>query len=634
MRKSYLGDILIGCGLLLFGYFFLSPLEGGGFLTDDFHNVRFATYGPEGKASFDPDDPSEVLTYFHSKATDRFELYRPLVPLSFRLSFELSGINPKLYIQLNILLHLLGTALAMKLARTLFPDLGRLQMILVGALFLFSPLQTQVAYWSSARSDSLCWIFGAMALIVKWKHRSRCLLPVFLAVLSMLSKESGLFFLGLVAFCDLLPGRVEGEVTKKRRAINFSTAIVALGAYVAVRAYVFGDTLGSNAYGSQNFADILRDHGLDNLLTGLKTAIAPATEVVIPRDGMRIALKSLLGMGTISALVLGIFFLAKSGFPRFFLASTLLTGPFVLANLVSRLDERFINTRGCYVPMFAVALLGAIVAQRSKRWGLSISLMILLPSMFVSWHLQDLYVKAAQGTEKILMELRKPMTEEEAKVYNKAVILDFQHMAWFQGGFSAAGCLQPATMRPFLDHDIHTRLVLQDTIDPTKEFLTPFPQVFTQADDTLVLDMRFIDPEAGYRFNLLHPRPGTGGGAFSIEALSPGDQATLVIDPNVPTTLVPTFVIKHGGSLADQYRICLFNPRGRVVDTIAKIESKAQIEEDAWQVTLTLPALSPEMSHEYASPKYLSWSVYAEDSDGTVRGQSGQTLYLIKAKTP
>ncbi len=622
-------DTLAAIPLLVLAFLFFRPLLGGSFLTDDFHNIRFATYGPEGKTTFDPDEPTEVLAYFHTKATDRFELYRPLVPLSFRLSYELSKTEARTFILTNILLHLLGALLAMYLARSFFPSLSRLELLFAGALFLFSPLQTQVAFWSSARSDSLCWIFGALALLGKWSNRRSWLWPTFFASLAMLSKESGLVFLCLVGFCDLLPATIEKPTNGKARALRIGLLFVVLLSYIGMRAHIFGDLVGGNSYGSKSFADTLREHGWDNLKTGFLTALAPATSVVIPNESWRLVLKVLLSASTTLVLFFGLGAIAKKGFGRSFLVLALLALPFLMASVVSRLDERFINTRGCYIPMFALATLLALVLQRYRRIGLAIGITLVLASLPTSWKLQELYVESSRGTEQILEAMRRPLNQLPKSSSQQVTILNYQHLTWFQGGFSAAGCLQPALMRPFTPVDYHSTLVLLDDYDPQRAFLTPFEDAIIANGTGIFLDMRLQKEKTAFDFNLLHPRITQGKLAESITAISPESRSEQQLDPGKPNTLIPRFVISHPGILAPNYRVCLFNPKGRVVDTIAGIESSRTRKDGSLEVTLVLPSLSPQMAHNYDQPKHMAWSVYSEGADGEIKAQSALTVYLV-----
>ena len=622
-------DIICALPLFVVAFFFMLPLADGGFLTDDYHNIRFATWGPEGKTAFDPDDPTEVLNYFHTKATDRFELYRPLVPLSFRVSYELSGTEPRPYILTNIVLHILGALTGLLLLRSLFPDAGTTALLVATALFLFSPLQTQVAYWSSARSDSLCWIFGSLALLVKWSNRRRMILPLFLAALSMLSKEAGLVFLALVGFCDLLPEE-ESKTGGFARLPRIAALVFLAVAYVGVRSWVFGGLAVDNAYGSEDFMRTLKEDGLDNLKSGLMTALAPVTAVIIPHDALRTTLKVVLGAGSAWILLGGLLQLGRKGLPRFLVVTALLVGPFVMAGLVSRLDERFINTRGCYIPVFALCGLLALLLDRRGRLPLTAAIVLVAANLPVSWQLQERYVEAASGTEKVLEAMREPLSELDEKRYTDLVVLNFQHMTWFQGGFSAAGCLQPAMMRPFFDADLSSRLVLLDKKDE-RAFLTPVAEAFSNTDTSCVLEMRYREEDNSYFFTLLHPRRHNGPAPGVLEALSPGRNDEVELDADSPDTLVPRFKVRHAGAPAAAYRVCLFNAKGRVVDTIAVIE-KTSTTGDGTEISLHLDPMSPAMAREQQKPTIFLWSVYAETADGEIKFQSPLTPYLVRLK--
>ncbi len=203
MDRSKTLDWLLVTLLLGLAGLFLSGLIAVDFLTDDFHMVRFVTYGPESTASFDPEDSTEVLRYFAMRATDRFQLYRPLVAVSIRASFDLHGLDPVGYHVENLVLHLLGGLLVFGLGRSLVPEGSRLMALAGAALFLLHPLQIQVAAWTAARSDSLAWLLGGAALLWSLRRPGSFLGPMLLLTASLFAKESALAFVPAVLLLEL-----------------------------------------------------------------------------------------------------------------------------------------------------------------------------------------------------------------------------------------------------------------------------------------------------------------------------------------------------------------------------------------------------------------------------------------------
>lgn len=625
-------DLLATIPLLIVAFFFMLPLTDGGFLTDDYHNIRFATFGPEGGGFFDPEDPTEVLAYFHKPATERYELYRPLVPMSFRLSYEYAGTAAKPYIVANIILHLLGGLLSVFLMRTLVPEIGRVPMLFGVALFLLSPLQTQVAYWSSARSDSLCWIFGALALISKWPDRRRWFLPTVFTILSLMSKEPGLIFLGLIALCDLLPLGDDQPTTKSAQYRRLGLSAFVMLAYFGIRAYVFGDIGGYSSYGSISISETLRLHGWENLKSGFMIAMAPVTSFVVPEEAPRTIFKAILGAGSAWILIAGFIGLGRQGFKKLAVVTIILVGPFLMTNLLSCLDERFINTRGCYISMFGMGLLFALSLRRMRSIHWAIGLCLLCVSMLLSWRVQSIYVEAGQGTEQVLTAMRAPLKNLRPTQSEKIVVLGFQHKSWFDGGFTAAGCLGPALQRPFTSIDYKTTLVAQEGKDPNRQFLTPFHQALPDIDNATVIGMRLDDNKVDYRFDLLHPLHNSVPQIASIEPLAPKKGTLLILDLANANTLKPRFRIRHLRPLIAEYRISLLAPTGRLVGAIAEVESSAPNDDGSIIVNLALLPLNVEQAQQFKNGKSIAWVVYGLNKKRQVTAQSCPTVYRVKSR--
>ncbi len=634
MSRKWIWDTLAATPLLVVAFVFLSPLRQGDFLTDDYYNIRFTTLGPANTTMFDPDDPMEVLHYFHMKATDAFQLYRPLVAVSFRASLEAFGLEATPWITSNIILHLLGGLLLVYLLGVLFPDLGRGPRLLGMMLFLLSPLQIQVSYWSAARSDSLCWIFGSLALILKWQTKRRLWLPLLFAWLSLCSKEAGIFFLGLVGFCDLLPEDSEEAQNGAPRWQRILAFLLLLAGYFAIRISLFGNLGTSSQYGHSSFAESLRKEGWDYIWTSLKTAWMPVSPLIVTHEQVRLALRTIFGLAHLVVFLWGIRCLMRRRFPRFAIVAALTVFPFLMAAVVSRLDDRFINTRCCYIPMFGVAALIALVAHNHRRLGYTVGVLLLVVSALVSWPLQVAYVQSGQETRIALNRLREALKDVPGGLRDQAVILNFHQVPFFKGGFTVAGCLPPAILRPFLPRDVDLKLVNESVgKSRTHPFLMRLDKAFPPNGSKTVLAMRYDPGEKRFFFTPLHPLPRTRPDARIMEGLYPKRGQLLTLDPRRPETLRPRFRLRHPGPRAARYRLSLLSEKGRIVDVLPDVTVRESGDGQV-EVTLTLQPLPGDMARKFAGSSFMVWVVHAMNRKGEVIAHTPLTPYMIRFPTP
>jgi protein O-mannosyl-transferase len=91
-------------------------------------------------------------------------LYQPLTTLTFALEYRLSGLDPRIYHSVNILLHLANVLLVFVLARSLSQNAGI--SAATAALFAVHPLHVEVAAWASSLSTVLSATFYLATLIV------------------------------------------------------------------------------------------------------------------------------------------------------------------------------------------------------------------------------------------------------------------------------------------------------------------------------------------------------------------------------------------------------------------------------------------------------------------------------------
>jgi protein O-mannosyl-transferase len=151
------------------------------------------------------DDTWHVVEYVHEEIAgqgaaglkriftdwDTFDMYIPLVVLSWTAEHALVGLDPWLYHLDNLLLHLVSTVLVFFLFRSITRQLEL--ALIVAALFGVSTINVEAVAWISGRKDLLYAVFslGALNAYVRYKRggqRSRYLLALALFLLALLSK--------------------------------------------------------------------------------------------------------------------------------------------------------------------------------------------------------------------------------------------------------------------------------------------------------------------------------------------------------------------------------------------------------------------------------------------------------------
>ena len=153
---------------------------GGDFHYDDQHSL---VENPHVR------DPGAIVAYFSDPATFSGEaamaMYRPLVVLSYALTYALAGYSPWPYLLFNMLVH----ALVAMLVTLLVADRTG-QVVLgwwTGALFAVHPINAQVVNYISSRSESLA-IMGVLAAVY-WLGRGARGWGVAAYVLALMSKS-------------------------------------------------------------------------------------------------------------------------------------------------------------------------------------------------------------------------------------------------------------------------------------------------------------------------------------------------------------------------------------------------------------------------------------------------------------
>jgi tetratricopeptide (TPR) repeat protein len=151
-------------------------------------------------------------------AGDEAPIYRPLATATYALNYAAGGLSPFGYHLANVLLHALTSVLVMALALELRMPLGA--AALAGFLFAVHPVHAEVVANVAGRKDSLATLFAIAALLAHARAlRSgkgwMVAAPAALAA-AMLSKETGVAAIGLMAARDVLFGREEWRRARPR----------------------------------------------------------------------------------------------------------------------------------------------------------------------------------------------------------------------------------------------------------------------------------------------------------------------------------------------------------------------------------------------------------------------------------
>ncbi|ULT86770.1 hypothetical protein L3Y34_006468 [Caenorhabditis briggsae] len=128
--------------------------------------------------------------------------YRPLITASFRLQFEWHGLKSELFHGVNLICHIFNSMLVLKLARQM--KVIREEFSLFSSLlFACHPITSEAVCSIVGRADLLTTTFILLAL-TSHITRSNTIRTIFLAVLAVLSKETGIILIPLVVTYDVL----------------------------------------------------------------------------------------------------------------------------------------------------------------------------------------------------------------------------------------------------------------------------------------------------------------------------------------------------------------------------------------------------------------------------------------------
>jgi tetratricopeptide (TPR) repeat protein len=181
-------------------------------------------------------------------------LYRPLVLVTYAMNYALGGLNPFGYHLINLFLHVLVTSLLFLLAVQI--GFSGLAAVTAAALFAVHPLHTEAVTGVVGRAELLMAL--GILLAVRWYIRGGApakLEPRYAAASlaafagGLLSKEQAMTLPFLLVLYDLYSGkRPESLKATVRGALSrYSTYLLILGVYLALRTTVLGDPFAQNA---------------------------------------------------------------------------------------------------------------------------------------------------------------------------------------------------------------------------------------------------------------------------------------------------------------------------------------------------------------------------------------------------
>ena len=270
--------------------------------------------------------------------------YRPVVTLTFYVTYLFVAYEPLLYHIANVLLHCLCGILVYLLARQLLNRaMGAWTACL---LFLVLPVHTDTIYWIVGRTDSVCAMFYLSALLLFLAYQRRPT-PEMLAaaslcaLLALFSKEMALALPGVLFILFIYCGTFRTAAARRALACSVGT----VGIYLCARQVVLGGVFAGIPDRDLTAAGI----GLDILKSGAKLGMTD---------------EPLFGVVLLAATG-GVFCL--SGRPREVLRDTMVLGGMTVISLVPVLGR--VHRWYLYLPsvFFCIAVANVWTAWRPKR---------------------------------------------------------------------------------------------------------------------------------------------------------------------------------------------------------------------------------------------------------------------------
>ncbi|MBN2383036.1 hypothetical protein JXQ70_09155 [bacterium] len=237
--------------------------------------------------------------------------FRPLVSASLYLDYSCWHLDPLGYHLTNLIVHVLNSLLLCIIILqllTVFPgsNAARSLLAMLGAsLFLCLPSHSETIFWISARPDLLAttfflaaWSCYFMSSIVDCPRYSWSLCSCIFFGLALASKESVLFFPGLVLACEFFLSRMKG-----RQYCPSNKGLLLVLGYILIEAFYF----------------VIRFHNTGTIIGGYGTDVHLAlSPVQLLKNALsfcsRTVLPALPGKLTVPLLFLGLLVIIGSLF--------------------------------------------------------------------------------------------------------------------------------------------------------------------------------------------------------------------------------------------------------------------------------------------------------------------------------
>ncbi len=631
MPKKRIADTLALGLLLVVGFSFYYPLTEGDLMTDDLSVIRFVAYGPIADGELNSSQTPGIFGSFWQRASKRFELYRPIVGMSFWLNYAMSGVSSFGYLLTNIIVHLTNVFLLAVLIKRLFPDLHRVAWLMTVAMFLFHPFQMQVVGWSAARSDSLSFMFGMLALLTIMSKGRRTVAAAFLAFLALLCKESGIVWLFLllpffVASGDAAPRAARSHLLARLRQVS-PLLIVGL-AYFSLRQLALGGISGDTQYGSKSLADLLGELRLSSLAGIVRVALAPVSAAV----AYALPLKIIQSTGAVFLLALGIKHVWRRGKRVAFMAACSLGVPLFMAFVVGALAGGFLGSRAYYTPMLGAAILAACAFKAMPKLSLGISILLLATFFPSSLALRENLIQCGKKTGALRASLRSAVAELKPESVERVVVLNYSQAQVAGDRLFLLFLPDEGLTRPFMPGDFAFSRVRDDVPEKGFEYMEVFPELFRRdMSKTAFLKSRYQESTDTFTFTVLHRGTLQGTEGQEVQAVAPLPFSVSEIDLDDRETWRPRFQVRHRAQDGLRFRIEILACKGRVLRLVIP-PIKAEMQGGMQTTHLLLPPLPQSMIQSLKDPRAFGWSVAVIDRGGRVLGSSPMSLFVARLK--
>ncbi len=166
-----------------------------------------------------------------------FQIYRPLVSLSFMVDFDLWALNPFGYHLTNVSLHVLNSLLAYFLARCY---VSALTALIAALFFAVHPIHTEAVTYISGRGELIMTFFLLSGVLVFLKSEKRTSWLLYLVSLplfffALLTKETAVIFPLLLLTADVTAFPSSWQSDPSRRLARHIGPLLVLGFYYSLR---------------------------------------------------------------------------------------------------------------------------------------------------------------------------------------------------------------------------------------------------------------------------------------------------------------------------------------------------------------------------------------------------------------